>query len=142
MLSADPSVHLDLLLGLVRFGLGGPISGGRHFVSWIHERDFVRAVLLLLEREDLAGVVNVAAPSPLPQREFMAALREAAGVPLGLPAARWMTEHGAFVLRTDTELILKSRRVVPARLAAAGFSFEFPAWGEAARELVARRRAA
>lgn len=141
MLSAEPSAHLDLLLGLVRLGLGGPISGGRHFVSWIHERDFVRAVEFLLERDDFEGVVNLAAPNPLPQRQFMAALREAAGVPFGIPAARWMTEIGAFVLRTDTELILKSRRVVPGRLAAAGFGFEFPSWPEAARELVARRRA-
>ena len=75
VLSADPSAHLDLLLGLVRLGLGGPISGGRHFVSWIHERDFVRAVEFLLARDDFAGVVNLAAPDPLPQREFMAALR-------------------------------------------------------------------
>lgn len=140
MLSADPSAHLDLLLGLVRFGLGGPISGGRHFVSWIHERDFVRAVQFLLGRKDFAGVVNLAAPNPVRQREFMATLREAAGMPLGLPATRWMTELGAFVLRTDTELILKSRRVVPGRLATAGFRFEYPEWREAARELVARRR--
>jgi len=141
MPSVDPSAHLDLLLGLVRVGLGGPISGGSHFVSWIHERDFVRAVEFLLEREDFDGVVNLAAPNPLPQREFMAALREAAGVPVGIPAARWMTEIGAFVLRTDTELILKSRRVVPGRLAAAGFGFEFASWPEAARNLVVRRRA-
>jgi len=140
MFSANPSVHLDLLLGLVRFGLGGPIAGGRHFVSWIHEADFVRAVELLLERDDLDGVVNLASPNPLPQRDFMAALRSAAGMPLGIPAARWMTEIGAFVLRTDTELILKSRRVVPGRLQAAGFEFEFPVWADAARDLVTRRR--
>jgi uncharacterized protein (TIGR01777 family) len=140
MLSADPSAHLDLLLGLVRFGLGGTISGGRHFVSWIHESDFVRAVEFLLERDDLDGTVNLASPSPLPQREFMAALRAAASVPVGIPAARWMTEIGAFVLRTDTELILKSRRVVPARLRRAGFEFEFEEWWSAARDLVDRRR--
>jgi uncharacterized protein (TIGR01777 family) len=140
VLSADPSAHLDLLLGLVRFGLGGRVSGGRHFVSWIHERDFVRAVDFLLAREDFDGPVNLAAPNPLPQREFMAALRTAAGVPFGLPATSWMAEIGAFVLRTDTELILKSRRVVPGRLAAAAFDFEFPEWQEAALELVRRRR--
>jgi hypothetical protein len=141
MLSADPSLHLDLLLGLVRCGLGGPISGGGHYVSWIHERDFVRAVEFLLAREDLDGPVNLASPGPLPQREFMAALRAAAGVPLGIPAASWMAEIGAFVLRTDTELILKSRRVVPGRLSAASFTFEYPDWPSAARDLVARRRA-
>lgn len=140
MLSANPSAHLDLLLGLVRFGLGGPIAGGMHFVSWIHERDFVRAIDVLLQREDLSGAINLAAPNPLPQREFMAALRVAAGMPLGLPATRWMAEIGAFFLRTDTELILKSRRVVPGRLLDAGFAFEFPEWPAAAADLVARRR--
>jgi uncharacterized protein (TIGR01777 family) len=141
MLSADPSAHLDLLLGLVRFGVGGPISGGRHYVSWIHELDFVRAVEFLLERSDLDGAVNLASPGPLPQRDFMAALRAAARMPIGIPAARWMTEIGAFFLRTDTELILKSRRVVPARLQAAGFEFEFPNWQDAAEDLVTRRHA-
>jgi len=141
MFSADPSVHLDLLLRLVRLGLGGPISGGRHYVSWIHERDFVRAVLFLLDRDDLDGAVNLASPRPLPQREFMAALRAAARMPIGIPAARWMAEIGAFVLRTDTELILKSRRVAPRRLLEAGFRFEFPDWRDAARDLVAQRRA-
>jgi uncharacterized protein len=140
MLSAEPSAHLDLLLGLVRFGLGGPISGGRHYVSWIHEHDFLRAVEFVLERDDLDGPLNLASPNPLPQREFMAALRAAARFPIGIPAARWMAEVGAFALRTDTELILKSRRVVPGRLLAAGFEFGFPHWCSAARDLVDRRR--
>ena len=80
------------------------------------------------------------APGPLPQRELARILRRAAGNPLGLPAAAWMLELGALALRTDTELLLKSRRVVPGRLLAAGFRFDFPAWEAAARELVARRR--
>ncbi|HXK21525.1 MAG TPA: DUF1731 domain-containing protein [Myxococcota bacterium] len=141
MLSADPSTHLDLLLGLVRLGLGGRVSGGRQYVSWIHERDFVRAVEFLLTRPDLEGPINLASPNPLPQREFMAALRDAAGVPIGLPATSWMAEVGAFLLRSDTELLLKSRRVVPGRLCRAGFTFEFATWLDAARDLVARRRA-
>ena len=127
-----------MLLGLTRVGLGGPIAGGRQFMSWIHDRDFVRAVGFLLEREDIRGPVNLAAPHPLPQREFMAALRSAAGRRLGLPATRWMVAIGALFLRTETELVLKSRRVVPQRLLDAGFSFEQPRWPEAARDLVAR----
>jgi uncharacterized protein (TIGR01777 family) len=123
---------------LARLRLGGALAGGRQFVSWIHERDFVRAVLWLLERDDLDGPVNLAAPAPLPQREFARALRAACGVRVGLPAAGWMLEAGAFVLRTETELLLKSRRVVPARLLASGFAFDFPAWPEAARDLVDR----
>lgn len=95
----------ETLLRMVRFGLGGTIAGGRQYVSWIHEADFVRAVLLILEREDVSGPVNLAAPEPLPQRDFMRTLRKAWGTPIGLPATSWMAEIGAFVLRTDTELL-------------------------------------
>ncbi len=141
VMSPDRGGIFDVLLGLTRRGLGGTIAGGRQFMSWIHERDFVRAVELLLERDDLSGPVNLAAPTPLPQREFMAALRAAWGTRVGLPATRWMAEIGAFFLRTDTELTFKSRRVVPGRLRDAGFTFEFPEWPAAAADLVARWRA-
>jgi NAD dependent epimerase/dehydratase family enzyme len=125
---------------MARWGLGGPIAGGRQFVSWIHDRDFVRAVEFLLEREDICGPVNLAAPGPLPQRDFMATLRRAAGAPVGLPATAWMAEIGAFALRTETELLLKSRRVVPGRLLEAGFRFEFADWPATATDLVGRWR--
>ena len=92
-------------------------------------------------RDDVSGAVNLAAPNPLPQRDFMAALRAACGARIGLPATRWMAEIGAFLLRTDTELTFKSRRVVPGRLLAAGFGFEWPEWPAAARDLVTRWRA-
>jgi uncharacterized protein (TIGR01777 family) len=136
----DRGGAFDILTRLTRLGLGGALAGGRQFVSWMHDRDFARAVLWLLDREDVAGAVNLAAPNPLPQREFARALREACGVPIGLPATKWMLEAATFVLRTETELVLKSRRVVPRRLVDAGFGFEFPEWPAAARDLVARRR--
>lgn len=129
----------DVLYGLVRRGLGGSIGGGAQYVSWIHEHDFARSIELLIARDDFEGPVNLAAPNPLPQREFMAALRVAANRRVGLPATKWMAKLGAFVMRTESELILKSRRVVPGRLLAAGFSFAFPTWPEAALELVERR---
>jgi NAD dependent epimerase/dehydratase family enzyme len=100
----------------------------------------VRAVEFLVARDDITGPVNLAAPAPLPQRAFMRALRTAWGVPVGLPATRWMAEAGAFVLRSDTELLLKSRRVVPGRLLEAGFGFDHPGWPEAADDLVRRLR--
>jgi NAD dependent epimerase/dehydratase family enzyme len=128
------------LLGLARLGLGGPVAGGMQYVSWIHDRDFVRAVEFLVARDDLAGPVNLAAPGPLPQRDFMRELRSAWGIPVGLPATRGMAEIGALVLRSDTELLLKSRRVVPVRLLEAGFAFEFPGWPAAARDLIRRVR--
>lgn len=77
----------------------------------------------------------------MPHRDFMRALRAAWGVRLGLPATRWMAELGAFAVRSDTELLLKSRRVTPGRLLDAGFSFDFPRWPEAADDLVRKVRA-
>ncbi len=139
VMSPERGGVFDTLLGLTRWWLGGAIAGGRQYVSWIHDLDFVRAVLFLLEGS-LEGPVNLAAPHPLPQRVFMAALRKAWGTRIGLPASKWMVEIGAFFLRTDTELLLKSRRVIPGRLQEAGFHFEHPEWGEAARDLVLRWR--
>ena len=141
VMSADRGGVFDVLLSLVRRGLGGAAAGGRQYVSWIHGDDFARALRFLIEREDFSGPVNVAAPAPLPNAEFMRALRSAWGARVGLPATRWMLEAGAWAMRTETELVLKSRRVVPARLAEAGFAFSYPEWPEAARELVAEWRA-
>ncbi len=140
VMSPDRGGAFDLLLRLVRFGLGGRNGDGRQFVSWIHQRDFVRAVCWLIEHPELSGVLNLAAPNPLPNAEFMSALRDAWGRRLGLPASRAMLELGAFFLRTETELILKSRRVVPARLEASGFRFEHPHWDDASRDLCRRWR--
>jgi uncharacterized protein (TIGR01777 family) len=140
VMSGEPASVFDVLVRLARMGLGGTLADGDQYVSWIHARDSVCAVDWLIEREDFSGPVNVCAPGPLPQREFARVLRRAAGVRVGLPATRWMLELGAFLLRTDTELLLKSRRVVPGRMLAAGFRFDFPEWSAAARELVERRR--
>jgi uncharacterized protein (TIGR01777 family) len=139
-LSPDPGGVLDTLIGLVRHGLGGSFGHGRQYMSWIHSEDFVAAVRWLIARDDLEGVVNVASPNPVPNAAFMRVLREACGVPFGLPANEWMLEIGAVFLRTETELILKSRRVVPARLLQSGFEFQFPSWSDAARELCERAR--
>lgn len=138
VMSPDRGGIFDVLLGLVRRGLGGTCGDGRQYVSWIHYLDFVRAVSWLIEPEELAGPVNLAAPHPLPNAEFLRALRTAWGIRFGLPASRWMLEIGAFVMRTETELILKSRRVVPSRLLRSGFVFQFPIWPEAAADLCQR----
>jgi uncharacterized protein len=140
VMSPDRRGVFDVLLRLVRLGLGGPVAGGGQYVSWIHDQDFVGAVDLLLARDDLHGPVNLAAPEPLPQRELMRALRRSWGRRPGLPATAWMAEIGAWALRSDTELLLKSRRVVPGRLLDAGFVFEHPRWAEAADDLVRRVR--
>ena len=134
-LSPDAGGVFDTLLGLARHGLGGSAGDGRQFMSWIHYEDFIAAVRWLIDRDDIEGAVNVAAPNPLPNAEFMQVLREACGVRLGLPAKKWMLEIGAVFMRTETELILKSRRVVPARLLEHGFKFKYPDWRDAALDL-------
>ncbi len=123
-------------LGFGRFG------DGRQFVSWIHEHDFVAAVKFLIEHEDIAGAVNLAAPDPLPFRNFLAELRRQLGRRLAIPVPVWALEIGTFFLRTETELILKSRRVVPTRLLKNGFTFQYPNWRAAAQELAERWRLA
>jgi uncharacterized protein (TIGR01777 family) len=140
VMSPSQGGPFDMLLRLVRFGLGGRFGDGKEYVSWIHDQDFVRTVDWLIHHEELAGPVNLAAPNPLPNSEFMQSLRKAWGISFGLPATNWMLELGAFVLRSETELMLKSRRVIPTRLLQSGFTFQFPTWAEAAGDLCARWR--
>ena len=136
VMSPDKEGVFDVLCGLTRKFLGGRIGSGKQYVSWIHETDFVNAIRFLIERDSISGPVNLSAPNPLPQSDFQAVLRKSLGVPFGLPAMKWMAELGAVFMKTDTELILKSRRVVPGRLLDAGFEFQFSNWSEAARALV------
>ncbi|HEY0431465.1 MAG TPA: TIGR01777 family oxidoreductase [Pyrinomonadaceae bacterium] len=140
VMSPDHGGPFDMLLRLVRFGLGGRFGDGKEFVSWIHDQDFVAAVDWLIQHEELDGPVNLAAPNPLPNSQFTREIRKAWGIPFGLPSTRWMLELGAFVLRSETELMLKSRRVVPPRLLESGFTFRFPTWPEAVTDLCARWR--
>ncbi|HVG22938.1 MAG TPA: DUF1731 domain-containing protein [Thermoanaerobaculia bacterium] len=136
VMSATRGGPFHLLLRHVRLGFGR-FGDGRQYVSWIHERDFVRAVRWLMEN-DVDGVVNLAAPHPLPNGEFIRELRDAWGAPLGIPTSGIILEVGVRLVRTETELVLKSRRVTPARLLEHGFTFDYPRWPEAARELCAR----
>jgi uncharacterized protein (TIGR01777 family) len=140
VMTPNPGGPFDMLLRLVRFGLGGRFGDGKEYVSWIHDQDFVRTVDWLIQHQDLEGPINLAAPNPLPNSEFMQALRKAWGISFGLPATEWMLELGAFVLRSETELMLKSRRVVPTRLIESGFAFQFPTWPDAANDLCKRWR--
>ena len=120
--------------------LAGRSVNGRQYVSWVHEQDFVQAVYWLIRNDSLEGAINIASPNPLPNARFMEAIRHARGIRFGLPATAWMLEIGASFLKTETELILKSRRVVPTRLLQSGFTFQFPTWAEAAEELCRRWR--
>jgi len=120
---------------LTRLGLGGSMAGGRQFVSWVHEQDFARAVEWIIEHTSLDGPINIAAPTPVTNEEMMRTFREICGRRIGLPASKWMLEVGAFFLRTETELIIKSRRVVPGRLLSSGFEFRFPKLHAALQDL-------
>lgn len=110
---------------LVRFGLGGPQGPGTQMFSWIHIEDILGIILFLRDREDLSGVFNCSSPHPVTNRELMRQLRKAMNVKIGLPSPRWMLEMGAIMIQTETELILKSRWVIPERLEQAGYRFQF-----------------
>jgi len=140
-MSPDRGGIFDTMLDIVRKDLGGTAGDGRQYISWIHDADFIRSVYWLIEHEELSGPMNLASPNPLPNKEFMKIIRDAWGTSIGLPATNWMLELGALLMRSETELILKSRRVVPKRLTDSGFEFEFPEWGGAARDLCTRWRA-
>ena len=126
------------LRNLARLGLGGRQGSGQQYVSWLHEADFAGIVEHIIANEDLAGVINATAPIPLPNRDFMAVLRTACGVPLGLPTPGWLLAMGAVLIRTETELVLKSRRVVPGRLLDSGYRFQFSEARDALADLMAR----
>jgi uncharacterized protein len=124
-----------VLRRMTRWGLGGAMGDGCQFVSWIHADDFCRAVAWLIEKRDLSGVVNLAAPNPLPNCQMMAVFRRVLDVAFGLSTKEWMLEIGAFLMRTETELIIKSRRVIPDRLVRSGFRFRFEKFTEAVAAL-------
>ena len=138
--SPDRDGVFDVFLKLVRHGLGGTNMPGTQFVSWIHELDFIQAIEFLIATPSISGPVNLASPNPLPNKEFLCILRNAWGTRVGLPTMRWMLEIGTFLLKTESELVLKSRRVVPGRLLSAGFRFRYTTWEQAAEDLVARWR--
>jgi len=140
VLSPTAGSAFGVLSNLVRMGLGGTQGNGRQFVCWIHEADYARALEFLIEHEEVEGPVNIAAPNPLRNRDFMAALRWAWDAPNGLPAPSLAIKLGAIFMRTEPELVLQSCRAVPGRLLEAGFTFEFPEWAEAAEDLVRQWR--
>jgi uncharacterized protein (TIGR01777 family) len=140
VLGHDPNSVFPTLSTLVKRGLGGPLGNGRQYVSWLHEADFCGVIDWIWEHNELMCPVNVCSPNPIRNRELMAVLRDAYHMPFGLPATPLMLELGAAILGTETELVLKSRRVVPERLLATGYKFRFPTIKEAVAELVAGRK--
>ena len=130
--------YFDILLSLVRKGMGGPVAGGRQYVSWIHVEDFIRAIEFVMFNEDIKGVINFSSPHPITQKEFMSHIRSACGIKVYFPITKWMSEIGAIFLKTDTQLVLKSRRVIPKKLLSYGFKFQFPRWPETVLDMLSR----
>ena len=126
-----------ILERLAKIGLGGPVGSGNQYVSWLHIKDFCRAIEWIIEHPDLSGAINLAAPTPLANHELMAKLRRAVGRSIGLPAPTPLLKLGTFFLRTEPELVLKSRRAPPTRLINSGFKFQYPDWESAVKDLVA-----
>lgn len=112
-------------VNLVKYGLGGAQGTGKQKFSWIHVEDLYRIILFLNENTDLTGVINCASPYPVTNKELMEQLRHVLNRNIGLPSPKWLLEVGARIIQTETELVLKSRWVIPDRLLKAGFQFEF-----------------
>ena len=109
---------------LTRLGLGGKQGKGNQFISWIHETDFARAIDFIIESQ-MKGVVNIVSPQPISNKNFMATLRKQLNVFIGLPTSELLLRIGAKIIGTETELVLKSRNVIPTRLLENGFEFEY-----------------
>lgn len=120
---------------LVYQGLGGAQGLGNQFVSWIHIQDFIRAIEFIYKEKSIAGIINVCAPNPVTNANFMTAFRKSLKMPFGLRLYPWMVKFGAFLKGTEAELILKSRQVIPERLLDKGFSFHFNKVDEALEEI-------
>ena len=121
---------------LVKFGLGGVQGSGMQKFSWIHIDDLFKIILFLGKNKHLSGVFNCSSPYPVTNKELMAHLRQAMNIPFGLPAPKWLLEIGSIIIRTETELVLKSRWVIPTRLKEAGYQFKYSRIEEALQQIL------
>ncbi|WPO79612.1 TIGR01777 family oxidoreductase [Flavobacterium sp. KACC 22761] len=120
---------------LAKIGFGGKQGNGNQFISWIHEEDFANAIDFILQKE-ITGAINIVSPEPIRNLDFMEKLRKAVGFPFGIPMNKFFLEIGSFFIRTETELVLKSRNVIPKRLLENGFRFKFGNIDEAFKNLL------
>ncbi|MFZ0596962.1 MAG: TIGR01777 family oxidoreductase, partial [Flavobacterium sp.] len=109
---------------LSKIGFGGKQGKGNQFISWIHEEDFANAIDFIIQKE-ITGVINIVSPKPVRNVDFMEKLRKSIGFPFGIPVNAFLLEIGSFFIRTETELVLKSRNVIPKRLLENDFNFKF-----------------
>lgn len=124
------------LLTLAKLFMGGKQAGGEQFFSWVHEEDFAGMVEFIINHEELSGPINMAAIKPSRNKDVMKAIRKAVHRPFGLPMPKWMLEIGARIIRTETELITKSRNVIPKKLTDAGFRHKYGDLESALKQIV------
>jgi hypothetical protein len=121
---------------LVRFGLGGKQGTGKQMFSWIHIEDLFGIIQFVQSNKNMVGAYNCSSPNPVSNKVLMQSLRQAMNVKFGLPSPKFLLKIGAVLIRTETELILKSRWVVPERLLEVGFKFQFSTIDEALRNIL------
>jgi len=127
---------LKRLVNLAKCGLGGKQGDGKQYVTWIHEEDVASIMEWLLTHEDMSGAINCTAPGPIPNAQMMHLIQKACGVKIGLPAPKWLLEFGALIIGTETELLLKSRWVMPTILLDSGYVFKYPTFEKALGNLL------
>jgi uncharacterized protein (TIGR01777 family) len=127
------------LLNLVKFGLGGKQGDGEQYVSWVHEQDAAKCTEWLMQNPGMNGVINCTAPEPVKNTDLMSYLRKLYGIPFGLPSPAWLLEIGALMIGTETELILKSRWVIPTRLLENQYKFVFPKLEHAIKDILSTK---
>lgn len=138
VLGADGGV-IQPFKNLVRFGLGGIQGNGDQYFSWIHIEDLFQIILFIQKHHEIDGVINCASPNPITNKTFMETFRSIMHRKIGLPSPKWLLEIGALLIGTETELLLKSRWVIPERLAGSGFGFQFPTIGKALDDILTVR---
>ncbi|MEO6177979.1 MAG: TIGR01777 family oxidoreductase [Flavobacterium circumlabens] len=123
------------LKALAKMGFGGKQGKGNQLISWIHEADFARAIAFIIEKE-ITGIVNIVSPKPIENKNFMSLLRKAVGTSFGIPISETLLKFGSSIIRTEPELVLKSRNVIPKRLQENGFQFEFDTLEKTLKDLI------
>ncbi|HUR64819.1 MAG TPA: TIGR01777 family oxidoreductase [Chitinophagaceae bacterium] len=135
-ITLGPGGVLIPYFNLLKFGLGGKQGSGKQMFTWIHVEDTCRMIEWAAEHETMSGVYNCCSPHPVSNKEFMAILRKVTGNKFGLPAYTWMLKVGALLIGTETELVLKSRWVVPTKVLESGFTFKYPLLKDAFTEII------
>ncbi|WP_108866643.1 TIGR01777 family oxidoreductase [Aquimarina aquimarini] len=129
---------LPSILNLVKIGIGGKQGKGNQKISWIHEIDFARSIEFIINTPQISGTINIVSPEPTTNTIFMKTLRKVTKTPIGIPLPVFLLKFGAKIIKTETELILKSRNVIPTKLKKSGFQFNFHSLDMALSHLISK----